>query len=50
VEIGEGSAVLLQDAPRTLELRAGGIALSREDTVKARCSTLQGGLRLVISG
>jgi hypothetical protein len=34
VEIGEGSEVLLQDAPRTLELRAGGIALSREDTVK----------------
>jgi hypothetical protein len=34
VEIGEGSELLLQDAPRTLELRAGGIALSREDTVK----------------
>src|SRR4029077_8294058 len=29
VEIGEGSELLLQDSPRTLELRAGVISLSR---------------------
>jgi Ca-activated chloride channel family protein len=33
VELGEGSELLIQDAPRTLELRAGGIALSREDAL-----------------
>jgi Vault protein inter-alpha-trypsin domain/von Willebrand factor type A domain len=30
VEVGEGSELLLSDSPRTLELRAGGISLSRE--------------------
>lgn len=30
VELGEGSELLIQDAPRTLELRAGGLALTRE--------------------
>lgn len=33
VEIGEGSELLLHDAPRTLELRSGGIALTREDAL-----------------
>jgi Vault protein inter-alpha-trypsin domain/von Willebrand factor type A domain len=33
VELGEGSEVLLQDSPRTLELHAGGISLVREDAL-----------------
>ena len=33
VELGEGSELLIQDAPRTLELRSGGIALSREEAL-----------------
>ncbi len=33
VELGEGSELLLQDSPRTLELRAGGISLTREDVL-----------------
>jgi hypothetical protein len=33
VEVGEGSELLLSDSPRTLELRAGGISLSREDAL-----------------
>ncbi len=33
VSLGEGSELLLQDSPRTLELRAGGIALTREDAL-----------------
>ena len=33
VELGEGTELLLQDAPRTLELRAGGISLTREDAL-----------------
>jgi Vault protein inter-alpha-trypsin domain/von Willebrand factor type A domain len=33
VELGEGSELLLQDSPRTLELRAGGISLTREDAL-----------------
>ncbi|HEX2875964.1 MAG TPA: VIT domain-containing protein, partial [Polyangiaceae bacterium] len=33
VELGEGTELLIRDAPRTLELRAGGIALSREDAL-----------------
>ena len=33
VELGEGTELLIQDAPRTLELRAGGIALSREQAL-----------------
>jgi len=30
VELGEGSELLIQDSPRTLELHAGGISLSRD--------------------
>lgn len=33
VELGEGSELLLQDSPRTLELRAGGISLTRADAL-----------------
>jgi len=33
VELGEGTELLLRDAPRSLELHAGGISLSREDAV-----------------
>jgi Ca-activated chloride channel family protein len=33
VELGEGSEALLQDSPRTLELHAGGISLSRDDAL-----------------
>jgi hypothetical protein len=33
VEVGEGSELLLSDSPRTLELRAGGISLSRESAL-----------------
>ena len=33
VELGEGSEVLIQDSPRTLELHAGGMSLSREDAL-----------------
>jgi len=33
VEVGEGSELLLSDSPRTLELRAGGISLTREDAL-----------------
>src|SRR4051812_17223648 len=30
VELGEGTELLIQDSPRTLTLRAGGISLARE--------------------
>lgn len=33
IEVGEGSELLVQDAPRTIELRAGGIVLTRADAV-----------------
>src|SRR4051812_33992862 len=33
IELGEGTELLVQDSPRTLELRAGGISLTREDAL-----------------